>query len=777
MTGPNAPHETGPPHRQGAEALQNAGSNGAAGARQMLRRLRDVMAGGGSAQERLDATVRVIAADLVAEVCSIYIRREGNILELCATQGLNPDALYRTRMAFGEGLVGFIAETGRSRAFAEAQSHPKFAYFPETGEEIYHSLLGVPIRRSERVVGVLVVQNSSPRKYLEEEIESLETLAMVLAEVLADGAVPGGSIGGSMGRSDSHPTRLAGTAIHGGLGIGRVMHHQPRIVIRRVVAEDVGEERIRLDRALERMHSSIDRLLSTDALSEVGEHREVLETYVLLARDKGWINRMREAIDSGLTAEAAIQKVRDDTRARMASITDAYLRERLADLEDIALRLLQTLASDGENAGTEAYAPEGDWVLVARSMGPAELLDYDPSRLKGLALEEGSATAHVAIVARALDIPVICRVAGLLGEAEPGDTMIVDADHGQVLLRPRSDALAQFAAAQGARAETRARYDAIRDLPAETLDGVRVSLNLNAGLLVDMSQLERTGADGIGLYRTEIPFLVRREYPDVDAKTQLYARILESAGGRPVTFRTLDAGGDKRLQSFAHDIEDNSALGWRALRIGLDHPSLLRQQLRALFRASAGLTLRVMFPMVATVDEFREARQMVELERRRAEANGAILPATVEVGAMIEVPSILWDLDRLAAEADFLSVGSNDLFQFLYAADRDSPRLARRYDPLTSPFLTVLKQIATTGTRHDCRVTLCGELAGRPVEALILVALGYRNLSMNAASIGVIKETLRSRQISNLDKFIEFLIEKNAADIRNRVTTFLRDHP
>jgi phosphotransferase system enzyme I (PtsP) len=743
----------------------------------MLRRLRDVMAGGGSAQERLNATVQVIAANLVAEVCSIYIRRDGNILELCATQGLNQDALYRTRMAFGEGLVGFIAETGRSRAFAEAQSHPKFAYFPETGEEIYHSLLGVPIRRSERVVGVLVVQNSTPRHYLEEEIESLETLAMVLAEVLAERVVPGGISGNAIGRSDSHPARLAGTKIHGGLGIGRVLHHQPRIVIRRVVAEDVVAERARLDQALTRMHNSIDRLLSTDALADVGEHREVLETYLLLAQDKGWINRMREAVDSGLTAEAAVQKVRDDTRARMANIADSYLRERLADLEDIALRLLQTLASDGENAGTEAYAPEGDWILVARSMGPGELLDYDPSRLKGLALEEGSATAHVAIVARALDIPVIGRVAGLLGEAEPGDTMIVDADHGQVLLRPRSDALAQFEVAQTARAETRARYDAIRDLPAETLDGVRVSLQLNAGLLVDISQLDRTGADGIGLYRTEIPFLVRREYPNVDAQTQLYARILESAGGRPVTFRTLDAGGDKRLPSFAHDIEENPALGWRAIRIGLDHPALLRQQLRALFRASAGQDMRVMFPMISTLEEFRDARAMVDLERQRAFAHGAVLPTKIEVGAMVEVPSILWEIDRLAAEADFLSVGSNDLFQFIYAADRDSPRLARRYDPLTSPFLKILKQIATAADTQDCQLTLCGELAGRPIEALVLVALGYRNLSMNATSIGEIKATLRSRKINELAHFIDYLIEKNATDVRNRIITFLRDHP
>jgi phosphotransferase system enzyme I (PtsP) len=727
------------------------------------------MAGGGTAQDRLDSTVKVIAADLVAEVCSIYVRRSSDVLELCATQGLNPDAVYRTRMTFGEGLVGHIAESGRSMAFIDAQSHPKFAYFPETGEEIYHSLLGVPIRRSERVLGVLVVQNTSPRRYLEDEIDALETLAMVLAELLAGGEVPDSSIS----RAIAKPTRFSGTTINGGLGIGEVHHHRPRIVIRRVVAEDTTDELARLDGALTRMHSSIDQMLSTDTFAREGEHRDVLETYLMLARDTGWIGRMREAINGGLTAEASVQRVRDDTRARMSGITDSYLRERLADFEDMALRLLQTLSTDSGDG--QMLLPHGDWVLVARTMGPAELLDYDPTRLKGLVLEEGSATAHVAIVARALDIPVIGRAAGLLDDAEPGDMIIVDADHAQVLLRPGQDALTQFEAARAARDQTRARYAAIRDLPAESLDGVHISLQLNAGLLVDLAQIQTTGADGVGLYRTEIPFLVRREYPDVRAQTDLYARVMELAGGHPVTFRTLDAGGDKPLPSFAGGNEENPALGWRAIRIGLDHPSILRQQVRALIRAANGQPLRIMFPMIAALSEFREAREMVELERGRAAAAGAALPAKLEVGAMIEVPSILWEIDDLAREADFLSVGSNDLFQFLYAADRDSPRLAKRYDPLTVPFLKVLRMIAKAGETHGASVTLCGELAGRPLEALILGALGYRTLSMSATSVGVVKEAIRSNEIKDLSTFIDFLIERNAVDIRNRVRTFLRD--
>ncbi|NQW09788.1 MAG: phosphoenolpyruvate--protein phosphotransferase [Alphaproteobacteria bacterium] len=732
----------------------------------MLRRLRDVMAGGASAQERLDSTVKIIAGELGAEVCSIYVRRAGQVLELFATQGLNPEAVHRTRLQFGEGLVGHIAQTGRPVALPEAQKHPKFAYRPETGEEAYHSLTGVPIRRSERVLGVLVVQNSSPRQYTEEEIESLETLAMVLAELLSGEELEGVTVG----RGGGSPSRLAGVRIHGGLGIGPARLHQPRIVIHRIVSEDTADERQRLDDAMAAMHDSLDRLMDSDVLAGAGEHREVLETYRIIARDAGWIARIREVIDGGLTAAAAVQRVRDDTRTRMAVVKDEYLRERLADFEDVALRLLRSLALDVEPGDTRA--PEGDFVLVARSMGPAELLDYPHAQVRGLVLEEGSATAHVAIVARALDIPVVGRLRGLLGEVEPGDTLIVDGQHAQVFVRPGEDVIAQFRSSLVVREATLARHAALRDTPAISLDGVTVSLQMNAGLLVDVAQLNSTGADSIGLYRTEIPFLVRREYPDVEAQTELYRRVLDGAGGRPVTFRTLDAGGDKQLQSFVHATEENPALGWRALRIGLDRPSLLRQQLRALIRAADGGSLRVMFPMVSTVAEFRQARSILALELDRAVARGTPVPESLAVGTMVEVPAVVLSIDALAREADFLSVGSNDLMQFLFAADRGSERLEGRYDTLDPVFLETLKRIADAGRAAGIPVTLCGEMAGHPLEAVVLVALGYRALSMSPAAIGTVNDEILSTNIKELSNYLAFLIKKNTSDIRIRLKNF-----
>ncbi|MEQ8394732.1 phosphoenolpyruvate--protein phosphotransferase [Thalassobaculum sp.] len=739
------------------------------GPREMLRRLRDVMAGIGTPQQRLDSTVQVIAHELGAEVCSIYVQRPGRVLELCATQGLNPQAVHRLFFQPGEGLVGHIAETRLPLTLAEAQKHPKFAYRPETGEEAFQSFAGVPIRRSDRVLGVLVVQHVSMRELTEEEVESLETLAMVLAEVLATMSLPGGDPGRERG-----PVLIHGMRIHEGIGVGKARLHQPRVVIGGVVAEDPAVEHELLRAALADMHESLDRVMESEALSAAGEHRDVLETYRLIARDTGWIGRIRDAIDGGLTAAASVQKVRDDTRSRMAAVKDEYLRERLADFEDVALRLLRRLAP-GEEVGVDPAVDAEPFILVARSMGPAELLDYAGEHLKGLVLEEASATAHVGIVARALDIPVIGRLAHLIDEVDPGDTLIVDGDHGQVFVRPGDDARSQFRENLAAREATRARYAALRDTPAVSRDGVRVSLLMNAGLLVDVSQLETVGAEGVGLYRTEIPFLVRREYPDVEAQTELYGRILEGAGGRPVTFRTLDAGGDKRLHSFVHDIEENPALGWRALRIGLDQPAILRQQVRAMIHAAGARPLRVMLPMVATVEEFRAARSIIDLEVERAAARtGGARPA-IAVGAMVEVPTALLQIEALAEAADFLSVGSNDLLQFLFAADRGGERTAARYDPLSVLFLDAMRRIAEAGRSAGIDVSVCGEMAGRPLEALALTALGYRSLSMPAASIGPVKEAILRTDINGLSEFISYSMKKSTSSVRNRLQNYLTD--
>ncbi|HKT17181.1 MAG TPA: phosphoenolpyruvate--protein phosphotransferase [Stellaceae bacterium] len=742
--------------------------------RLVLRRLRDVMAGQGTAQERLNTIVRIIAADMVAEVCSCYIMRAGEVLELFATEGLRPEAVHRTRLRVGEGLVGAIAGTATPLALADAQAHPDFAYRPETGEEIYHSLLGVPILRSGRVLGVLVVQNRTLRHYTEDEIEALQTIAMVLAELAASGelvnplerqAVPGG-----LGQQ---PLRLDGVKLNGGLAIAQAVLHEPRIVIRQVVAEDPNAELERLRRAVEAMQSAIDDLLAASDVAPGGEHRDVLETYRMFAGDHGWLRRISETVKSGLTAEAAVQKVQSDMRARMNQATDSYLRERLADLDDIANRLQQHLA--GHALATAAADLPDEFILVARNMGPAELLDYDRRRLKGVVLEESSPNAHVAVVARALDIPVVGRVKDVLNRVDANDLVVVDGDEAAVVLRPSEDVQQAVDERIKVRLGQRQQYQALRDLPAETKDGVEVALLLNAGLFVDLPYLEETGAAGIGLFRTELQFMLREKFPTVAEQTALYRRVLDQAGDRPVTFRTLDIGGDKVLPYMDDIVEENPAMGWRAIRIALDRPAMLRQQLRALIRAAGGRSLRVMFPMIADVTEFTAARDILDLELDRQRKDQSVIPTKVEVGLMLEVPALLWQLPALGKCADFISVGTNDLAQFLFAADRGNPRLAERYDPLSQPMLKVLGEIASTCRARGIPVAVCGEMAGRPLDALVLVGLGFRALSMAAASIGPVKAAVRSVDASALQAFIASLGEVSGHSLRGKFHDFARD--
>ncbi|MGH7088922.1 MAG: phosphoenolpyruvate-utilizing N-terminal domain-containing protein, partial [Stellaceae bacterium] len=479
------------------------------GSRRLLRRLRDTMAGAGTAQQRLEAVVQIIAGEMVAEVCSIYVMRAGEVLELFATEGLRREAVHRTRLRVGEGLVGVIAATARPLALADAQSHPDFAYRPETGEEIYHSLLGVPVLRGGNVLGVLVVQNRTLRHYAEDEVETLQTIAMILAELVASGELVNplelrpGVVSGLL------PIRIDGIRIHGGIAIGAAVLHEPRIAIRQVVAENPQIELQRLRRAVAQMQQAIDAMIETAAAAGDGggEPREILESYRMFAADRGWLQRIAEAVRSGLTAEAAVQRVEDEMRARLAQASDPYLRERLTDLEDLTNRLQQHLS--GRTATAAAAALPDEFILVARSMGPAELLDYDRTRLKGLVLEEGSPTAHVAIVARALDIPVVGRAADMLDRVETGETIAIDGDDGVVLVRPGEDVQQAIEARIALRFGERQRYAALIALPAESLDGARVRLLLNAGLLIDLPFLDETGAEGIGLFRTELQYMLR----------------------------------------------------------------------------------------------------------------------------------------------------------------------------------------------------------------------------------------------------------------------------
>lgn len=718
-----------------------------AGPRVMLKRLREIMAEPMDPQMRLDRIVGQIAQSMVAEVCSAYVLRADGILELYATVGLNPKAVHLSQLKLGQGLVGTIASSSRALNLSEAQKHPAFQYLPETGEELYNSFLGVPILRAGRTLGVLVIQNEAHRVYSEDEAEAMETVAMVIGEMIAQGDLKSLSNAG-VELDMEKPVTHAGQSLSDGIGLGHVVLHEPRVVVTNLFNEDTEAEVERLDSAIRGLRITIDDMLARREVAFEGEHREILETYRMFAHDKGWVRRMEEAVRNGLTAEAGVEKVQSDMRAKMSSVTDPYLRERLSDFDDLANRLLRQLV--GKSGARAAQIPK-DAILLARTMGAAELLDYPRKNLRGLVLEDGVATSHVVIVARAMGIPVIGQTKGIVAVSENGDAIIIDGLTGNVHVRPQADVQSAYAEKVRFRAKRQEEYKSLVNAPSRTKDGQGFSLFMNAGLLVDIPQLEDSGAEGIGLFRTELQFMVAATFPRAEAQEKLYRAVIDEAKGKRVTFRTLDIGGDKVLPYFRNaPDEENPALGWRAIRLALDRPGLFRTQVRALLRASSGRELFMMLPMVSETIEIRQARELINNEVQHLSKFGHGLPTKIRLGAMLEVPSLLFDLDNLMREIDFVSIGSNDLFQFFTASDRGNSQVAGRFDQLSLPFLRALRRIVEKGKEHKTSVTLCGEMASRPVTALALLALGITKTSMSPAGIGPVKDAFTKTDIGKL---------------------------
>lgn len=744
-------------------------STPAAAARQILTRLQEVMASRTSAQAKLNKVVEIIGQSLSSEVCSIYLVREG-VLELFATRGLKQEAVHVTRMAMGEGLVGLIATNVETLNLDEAASHPDYSYRPETGEELFHSFAGVPIVRRERAIGVLCVQHAEPRKYEEVEIEALQTVAMVMAELIANAELA------DDGPSDQRVTDTGTTMLHGlqlvmGMARGHAVFHQPRVHIEHTVAEDTEAERQRVISAFAKMREQIDRMTGAAEFGMEGEHQEVLETYKMFAYDEGWTRRINEAIDSGLTAEAAIERVQQRTRMRMRQIDDPLLSDRMHDLEDLANRLLRIVS--GQLGTAAQMGLRQDAILIARNLGPAELLEYDRRRLKGVILEEGSLTAHVTIVARAMGVPVLGRVRDIRHLVNEGDLILMDVNANALLVRPTADMDEAFDNKLHVTQKRRAEFAAMRDLPSVTADGQRVELMVNAGLREDAQALDMVGADGIGLFRTEFQFLVSATLPQREKQQRLYKDVLDAAGDRPVIFRTVDIGGDKALpymQREDEELEDNPAMGWRALRLALDRDGLMKAQARALLEAAAGKVLHVMFPMVSEPWEYEEARALVEHQRLWLQERRKKLPIAVKYGAMLEVPALAEVLDILLPRLDFLSIGTNDLTQFLFAADRAHPRLAERYDWLSIAILRFLDRVVRTCKDYQVPVGVCGEMGGRTLEAMALVGLGIRRLSITPASVGPVKAMIRAIDAAQLQALMRELLDGGARDIRTRLT-------
>ncbi|MFS4580421.1 phosphoenolpyruvate--protein phosphotransferase [Phaeobacter sp. C3_T13_0] len=736
--------------------------------RNLLMRLREAMAGDDAGQARLDKITQLIADSMRSEVCSVYLFRDDETLELCATQGLNVESVHQTRMRIGEGLVGRVARYGKVVNTPDAPSAKGFRYMPETGEERYASFLGVPIQRLGEMLGVLVVQSKEGREFSSDAVYALEVVAMVIAEMTELGAFVGE--GAALSPLHQQPVLLRGTIAQEGAVEGHVWLHEPRVVVTNPIADDPHRELDRLHEAVEELRVGVDKMLEVTQTGDK-EQLQVLEAYRMFANSKGWMRRMEEDIGRGLSAEAAVEKEQSQARARMAQVQDAYLRERLSDLDDLSNRLLRILTGQGSETGAEL--PE-DPVLIARNIGPGELLEYGRN-LRGIVLEEGSVGSHAAIIARALAIPLVVHAKRITTEALNGDHIMVDGEQGVVHLRPDDTVVGAFRDKIAMQAKAQERYASIRDKQALTRDGQRVHLLMNAGLMADLPSLENSGAEGVGLFRTELQFLVRNQMPKRSELVALYQRVLDAAGGKRVVFRTLDIGSDKVLPYMKPTDEPNPALGWRAIRVGLDKPGVMRMQLQALLRAANGRPLTVMFPFVAQFEEFRSAKAEVAKTLERERRLGHPLPEKLEVGAMLETPSLAFAPQQFFDEVEFLSIGGNDLKQFFFAADRENERVRKRYDTLNVSFLSFIAQIVERCENSQTPLSFCGEDAGRPIEAVCLAAMGLRYLSMRPASVGPVKSLLMRVDLNEIRKIITDARHRGEQTVRPAVMQYLRE--
>ncbi len=746
--------------------------------RQMMLRLRDIMDEDIAPEHKLDRIVALIARELRADICSCFIQRAGEVIELFSVTGLPPDMAHTAKLRVGEGFIGDIAASAVPLVMNDMTTHPQFTLRPETGGADYRGFCGVPVLRSGHVRGVLVIQNKLPRSYGDEAVDILETVAMAVAELIVAGGIitrkelhSGKAGGGSTNQMD-------GVSLARGLATGTVVLYDAANGLQRIVADDVREEKSRLHGAIATMHEAIDRLLNRSGVPTGSESRDILEAYQMFARDRGWLAKLEAAIDKGLSAEAAVHRVQNETRVRMMQINDAYIRDRMADIEDLSNRLLSHLSQQSQTEDTSRNddLPES-FVLVARSLGPAALLDYDTARLKGVILEKGSYSNHVAIVARALGVPVVGQCRDILNVVSAGDMAVVDGDHGTVYINPSEYVQDIYAKNIESRRERASQYR-LAQHPQESVTacGIRVGVMMNAGLMHEVDAAAEWGAEGIGLFRTELAFMAWQKYPLVVTQAELYSRIMDKMDGKPVVFRTLDIGGDKPLPYFKAPDEENPALGWRAVRIGMDRPAVLRTQFRAFIRGSQGRPLHILLPFVTEAAELDRARILLDMEKTRAIQNGIPVPEKISLGVMLEVPALLFQLEQILKSVDFIAVGTNDLMQYLYAADRSNHAIRGRYDPLSPAMLRVLKTVADQCRAAGVPVSVCGEMAGHPLEAMVLIALGYGTLSMPVQSLEAVKTMIPTLDTRQLVPYLERLMASREHSLRERLLSFARDH-
>ncbi|MDP3940246.1 MAG: phosphoenolpyruvate--protein phosphotransferase [Deltaproteobacteria bacterium] len=708
----------------------------------------------------LQGVVSKVSSVMGTDVASLYLLDSArNELVLASTKGLSPQSVGQVRMKIGEGLTSLCVERMRPVAVPDAKRHPRYKFFPETHEEKYRAFLAVPLIDKHRPVGALVVQTRESREFTRDEVNLLSAIATQVV-----GVVENARLLEQVERSKSEsaaPSRpeakkpattlLSGLGASEGIGVGQAVNLRRRTKIA-ADTKRVGNlkaEKRRMVTALRSAERETAETVRRAAKHFSREEIAIFDAYELILKDPTYRDRILEGIDSGLSAPEALQKVTKDYARALAKAEDFYLRERAYDVEDVGARILEYLVG-AERKLERARNQRAPEVLFAQTLGVYDLVELDRKRFQAAVTASGAVYSHVAILARAMNFPIVLGVEGLLEQVKAGDRIVVDGTAGLVHVNPQTTVETEYRKAQKEEQALRRKMLGESPVPATTLDSVTVSIGANVGMLSNVREAVLAGVDEIGLYRTEFPFLIRSTTPTEEEQYNIYRKVLEQMEGKPVTLRTLDVGGDKTLSYIGFPTQENPNLGWRSIRVSLEREDLFKIQLRAVFRAALHGKLNLLFPMITRVEEVRRVKEILADVTAELREENVPHERNIPIGAMIEVPGAVHIIDALAREVDFFSIGTNDLVQYTLAVDRNNQKVAPLYDPLHPSVLHLIRLVVESGERNDRLVTVCGEMAGDPLYAAALLALGVRRLSMGASAIPRLKLFIRKIEMKRL---------------------------